>query len=66
MNFDEWMQRADEYFGPEAMAVFDQYVLGEIDYDTWVNNMAEAAINFHIQKIIKEDKLCYQDFNMEQ
>ena len=55
MTFNEWMQGAYETFGPDAMAVFDQYVLGEIDYDTWISNMFADAINFHIQKLIKEE-----------
>lgn len=54
-TFHEWMQKSTEGFGPEAMAVFDQYVLGEIDYDTCINNMADAVINFRIQKLIKEN-----------
>lgn len=54
MTFEEWMQGAYETFGLDAMAVFDQYVLGEIDMDTCLNNMADAAINFHIQKLIEE------------
>ena len=55
MNFDEWMQGAYECFGPEAMAVFDKYVLGEINYDTWINNMTEAAINFHMQNQLRRN-----------
>lgn len=56
MTFTEWIQEAYETFGPDAMAVFNQYVLGEIDMDTYLNNMADATINFHIQKLIEENK----------
>lgn len=55
MTFTEWMQEAYKTFGPEAMAVFDQYVLGEIDCDTFLNNMSDAVIKFRIQKRIEED-----------
>ena len=54
MTFEEWMRGAYETFGPEAMAVFDKYVLGEIDMDTLLNDMADAAINFRVQKRIEE------------
>ena len=55
MTFDEWMQSAYETFGPDAMAVFDKYVLGEIDLNTFLSDMADAAINFHVQKKLKEN-----------
>lgn len=56
MTFTEWMQGAYETFGPDAMTVFDQYVLGEIDMDTYINNMADAVINFHIQNELRRQQ----------
>lgn len=42
MNFHEWMTISAQIIGKEGMAVFEQYVLGNISYEECIKQMYEA------------------------
>ena len=50
MTFEEWIQESYEFFGPEAMKVFNQYFSGNIDYDTCINKVYDAYIKYQCKK----------------
>ena len=50
MTFEEWIQKSYEFFGPEAMKVFNQYFSGDIDYDTFINKGYDAYIKYQCKK----------------
>ena len=39
MSFHEWMEQAEQFWGPMAMQIFSQYALGQIDFETCVKQM---------------------------
>ena len=43
MNFHEWMTLSAQIIGKEGMAVFEQYVLGNISYEECIKQMYEAT-----------------------
>ena len=46
MSFSEWMEMSEQLWGSEAMQIFSQYALGQINFDTCVNKMEQAYLNF--------------------
>lgn len=50
MTFEEWMQESAKFFGPETMEVFEQYMLGNINYDTCINKAYDTFIKHQCEK----------------
>ena len=43
MNFHEWMTVSEPIIGKEGMAVFEQFVLGNISFEDCLEQMYEAV-----------------------
>ena len=43
MNFDEWMTVSEPIIGKEGIAIFKQFVLGNISYEDCLSQMYEAV-----------------------
>lgn len=50
MTFEEWIQESVELFGPEVMEIFNQYFLGNINYDTCINKAYDAFIKYQCER----------------
>ena len=46
MSFDEWMDMSERLWGPDAMQVFCQYALGQIDLETCISGMKQAYLDY--------------------
>ena len=42
MNFHEWMELSEKAIGKEGMAVFNQFVLGNISFEECLKGMYEV------------------------
>ncbi len=46
MSFHEWMEQAEQFWGPMAMQIFSQYVLGQINLKTCIDQVEQAYFNY--------------------
>ena len=44
MKFDEWMEVSEEYLGREFMEGFNQFCLGNISFDEWVDQAYNSML----------------------
>ena len=49
MNFDEWMTLSGKIIGKEGMAVFEQFVLGEISFEDCLKQMYKVMPQENIE-----------------
>ena len=52
MNFDEWMALSEKVIGKEGMAVFNQFVLGEISFEDCLKQMGEVMPQENIETLL--------------
>ena len=53
MNFHEWMTLSEEAIGKEGMAVFEQFVLGNISFEECLKGMYEVMTEENMCKLAK-------------
>lgn len=53
MNFHEWMTLSEEAIGKEGMAVFEQFVLGNISFEECLKEMYEVMTEENMNKLAK-------------
>ena len=53
MDFHEWMVASEEVIGKEGMAVFEQFVLGNISFEECLKEMYEGMTEENMCKLAK-------------
>lgn len=53
MNFHEWMTLSEEVIDKEGMAVFEQFVLGNISFEDCLKQMYEVMTEENMCKLAK-------------
>ena len=53
MDFHEWMELSDKAIGKEGMAVFNQFVLGDISFEECLKGMYEVMTEENMYKLSK-------------
>lgn len=53
MDFHEWMILSEEVIGKEGMEVFELFVLGNISFEKYINEMYEVMTEKNICKLVK-------------
>ena len=48
MSFHEWIEQAEQFWGPIAIQIFSQYVLGQIDFETCVKQVEQAYLYYKL------------------
>ena len=46
MSFHEWMEQAEQFWGPIAMQIFNQYFLDQINLETCIDQVEQAYFNY--------------------
>lgn len=46
MSFHEWMEQAEQFWGPIAMQIFSQYALGQINLETCIDQVEQAYLDY--------------------
>ena len=53
MNFHEWMELSEKAIGKEGMAVFNQFVLGNISFEECLKGMYEVMTEENMCKLAR-------------
>ena len=53
MDFHEWMTVSEEVIGKDGMAVFEQFVLGNISFEECLKEMYEVMTEENMCKLAK-------------
>lgn len=53
MDFHEWMELSERVIGKEGMAVFNQFVLGNISFEECLKEMYEVMTEENMNKLAK-------------
>ena len=53
MDFHEWMELSEKAIGKEGMAVFNQFVLGNISFEECLKEMYEVMTEENMNKLAK-------------
>lgn len=53
MDFHEWMTLSEKAIGKEGMAVFEQFVLGNISFEECLKEMYEVMTEENMNKLAK-------------
>ena len=53
MDFHEWMELSEKTIGKEGMAVFNQFVLGNISFEECLKEMYEVMTEENMNKLAK-------------